>query len=409
MLLIPPRPTMADSTLSTAARNLIATNNAQTGNDRSSSSSTQIKQHNNNNNSNKRIVCSRCYRPIPKACICEGLPDQPIELQHCHVLVLQHPHEARRKNRSLPLVELTLSKSSITTVVSRRFGDQNPSAISLLQKSNRTLLIFPEMMDHCSSTNGGGSGGDDGNHEEENRNSQVSPVLSLSQAKEYCGCTTTKARKADVQSTNNNSAEITNKEDKILIVLLDATWKFAKEMDKANIEANQYPKNMKRVALDWDDPARPKEADKAFRFDIRTAPSQVHLSTAECLAWVLAALEERNDNHENNNISNNNYNSGSANSSHLYNALMKPLDVMVEKWNACRKLFGNDRNDRKRKAGDDDNELLERNSSKDYSYYGNQDVQAEQSSIATRSSFFTMGDQHNKTSKKPKSRGNKSR
>ena len=40
-------------------------------------------------------------------------------------------------------------------------------------------------------------------------------------------------------------------------------------------------------------------------------PTSNHLSTAECIAWVLSAIERK---------------------PHIYEVLMGPLDLMVEKW-----------------------------------------------------------------------------
>ena len=307
----------------------------------------------------RRPICERCSRPTPRACICEGLPETPITLKHSHILVLQHPHEARRKNRSLPLLELCLDKSSMTTVIARRFGEYTPEAVELLQSYDTVLLIFPEQptIENVAST-------DKEKEKEKGKENTIEkvPELSLSGAKEY----------------SQKQTEAT-KDKKTLIVVLDATWKFAKEMDKANLEHHQYPSNMKRVALSWEDPARPKQADKAFRFDIRTPPSEVHLSTTECIAWVLTALEEEGDDE----------------TEELYKTLMKPLDVMVEKWNDCRRTLGDDRDKKKRKQKDVSSD----------NYYGNAQVQVEEEEkamgLASRASFFTNGDLE-RTGKKAK-------
>lgn len=51
------------------------------------------------------------------------------------------------------------------------------------------------------------------------------------------------------------------------------------------------------------------------RFDIRAPPSPNHLCTAECIALALSIVER--DNME------------------IYRALMKPLELMVQKWHSC--------------------------------------------------------------------------
>jgi DTW domain-containing protein YfiP len=94
---------------------------------------------------------------------------------------------------------------------------------------------------------------------------------------------------------------------KITVVFLDATWKYAREMHMANQSTGQYPSHMICVALNADD------WEFQNRFDIRTPPSPNHLSTAECIAWVISVIEE---------------------DPLLYDTLMRPLDLMVEKWHS---------------------------------------------------------------------------
>ena len=94
----------------------------------------------------QRVICQRCDRPTPSACICAALPKQRIQLKRCHCLVLQHPHEARRKNRSLPIVELCLDANSITVVKGKRFGSQSGQAVleRLSGSTNRPAwLVYP--------------------------------------------------------------------------------------------------------------------------------------------------------------------------------------------------------------------------------------------------------------------------
>ncbi|CAB9519508.1 DTW domain-containing protein 2 [Seminavis robusta] len=306
-----------------------------------------------------RPICPRCHRPTPRACICEGLPSSLILLNKCHVLVLQHPHEKRRKNCSLPLLQLCLHSSSMTVIVARRFGDQcPPTAMALLQQqAKKVLLIFPE---------------DDTDQDDDSNN-----TLTLTQAREFCRQTTTAT---NASSSKDNGS---NESDKILIVVLDATWKYAREMDRAN--QPYYPSHMKRVALSWDDPLRPTTVP--FRFDIRTPPSQVHLSTAECIAWVLSALEDE---------------SSKDNQSHnmLYSNLMKPLDCMVQKWHECRRTatdnHGTRRNNKRQKQQQDrvDSTTNDNNHTATNNYYTNPDHDTTKLSEkgVSRTSFFTMGD-----------------
>jgi DTW domain-containing protein YfiP len=365
----------------------------------------------NNNNNKRRLLCDTCDRPTPKACICQGLPASRIRLRTCHILVLQHPHEKRRKNCSLPLVQLCLAPESITVVVSRRLGDQvDPKAMALLQQHSRVLLIFPTQSQAQVQVDHDQDNDNNINNDNNNNNNNNTETLSLSQAQEYCRSTTSLPREED-DSINHN---------KVLIVILDATWKYAREMDKANIMHQQYPKHMKRVELAWDDPLRPQEAIIPKRFDIRTPPSQIHFSTAECIAWIITALEflnEQQQQQQQHDVS-------------LYATLMKPLDVMVAKWHDCRHHATNNhhpknktKNNNKTKDDDDGRSKNDRqqrqqqqkqdeSNDDDYSYYSNpshtprilssqQQGQGEEDpSVLSRTTFFTMGDVDAKDGKK---------
>eukprot|EP00559_Dactyliosolen_fragilissimus_P005953 CAMPEP_0184863350 /NCGR_PEP_ID=MMETSP0580-20130426/10596_1 /TAXON_ID=1118495 /ORGANISM="Dactyliosolen fragilissimus" /LENGTH=207 /DNA_ID=CAMNT_0027361635 /DNA_START=276 /DNA_END=899 /DNA_ORIENTATION=- len=150
-----------------------------------------------------------------------------------------------------------------------------------------------------------------------------------------------------------------NTYNKVTLVFLDATWKYAKEMERACSEHKVWDENIIRVEFkpfvegiefeskatnyvsknillepmprgdiskeqNTDDikvscekgPERSFKCNtikhfKAKRFDIRTPPSENYLSTAECIAWVVSKVE---------------------NNPLIYDTLMKPLDLMVEKW-----------------------------------------------------------------------------
>jgi DTW domain-containing protein YfiP len=93
----------------------------------------------------------------------------------------------------------------------------------------------------------------------------------------------------------------------VTLIFLDATWKYAREMDRANQQNNQYPDHMLRVQLSPTD----LESFSPGRFDIRTPLSEYHLCTAEALSRVVAKVEGRPEIHE---------------------ALMRPLDLMVTQW-----------------------------------------------------------------------------
>jgi len=125
---------------------------------------------------------------------------------------------------------------------------------------------------------------------------------------------------------------VNRKEKKMVLLFLDATWKYAQEMDRACIKYGVYPPHMIRVRLDPtvdcgaslgsnEDrtavtcvTANLLTSQPQFqprRFDIRTPPTPDHLCTAECIAWALSIVESDMG---------------------IYRTLMKPLDLMVQKW-----------------------------------------------------------------------------
>jgi len=120
-------------------------------------------------------------------------------------------------------------------------------------------------------------------------------------------------------------------------------------MNTKNTTRNLWPKDIIRVKLlspnsstskpqnkdKTEPPASSSPADHPTvfvpkRFDIRTPPSDQHLSTAECLAWVVSVIED---------------------SPEVYETLMKPLDYMVQKWHSFSQeddIKGGGRGTRKR-------------------------------------------------------------
>ena len=249
----------------------------------------------------QRRMCSRCHRPIPGACICESLPTEPIALHKCRILVLQHPQELKRKNRSLPLLQLSLvsqtntgndnndsndsNSYSLHVSVGRRLGTQTSFQSILDDESEPLLLLYP------------GPG-----------------AMSLEEA----------MHKLKQETNNNHLNHTLPMAKKVNILVLDGTWKYSKEMDRSNT----YPDRMIRVQL------QPPTTDTAStassssptttttipnfqprRFDIRTPPSDNHLSTTEAIAWVVSYIEQDPT---------------------LYNRLLEPMDCMVAKWKSYR-------------------------------------------------------------------------
>jgi hypothetical protein len=90
------------------------------------------------------------------------------------------------------------------------------------------------------------------------------------------------------------------------------------EMHRANVQNKLYPSRFLRVSLQSEDFP---DNWTGGRFDIRTTPKSEDsgkrlMSTAESIAFAVSEL------------------GGEANQSELYSTLMKPLDLMVQKWNS---------------------------------------------------------------------------
>ncbi|KAL9188563.1 hypothetical protein ACHAXT_006941 [Thalassiosira profunda] len=306
----------------------------------------------------KRPICQGCAFP-KRTCICPSLPPEPLSslFHRCRIVVLQHPHELRRKNRSLPLVELCLFGKGhregengetaeettqqtpqtntsedtaveedfvMKTVVSRRFGDHCDEAVMkiLRDPSQVVVLVFPHKdalgleegirlaEERCSYAK------EKGQEKEENANGE---------------CLDSDA------ASPNNTTDATCKR-KMTLVFIDATWKHAREMETRTNDAGEWPKNLIRVqmtpsAAENDNKhdgkaavsdARSRgivhkaaEGSNALptfierRFHIRTPPSPDHLSTAECLAWIASRVEHNPT---------------------IYQSVMKSLDYMVGLW-----------------------------------------------------------------------------
>ncbi|KAL7486605.1 hypothetical protein ACHAW6_012211 [Cyclotella cf. meneghiniana] len=254
----------------------------------------------------KRPTCQKCHYP-PRTCVCPSLPATPLHtlFRRCRIVVLQHPHETRRKNRSLPLVDLCLfgEKNSdgasrslpprrqdfvMKTIVGRSFGpDRDAAIIELLSDPDQVVvMVFPH------------------------RNA-VDFERGMQMAEKRCGF-----RKVSPDEEGGASKPAT-KNKKMTLLFIDATWKHAREME-AKLSKSVECRHWIRVQLvpaafescDGSDERSPSGNDtiektstdstdsaletKPFvqrRFQIRAPPSPNHLSTAECLAWVASRVE----------------------------------------------------------------------------------------------------------------------
>ena len=264
----------------------------------------------------KREICQRCIRPTPSTCICAALPSQPLVLFKSRVLVLQHPTECKRKNRSLPLIELSLNNQSTRndgkeedadadadanfdftfhTIVARWWGEQvaEPAIWKLVNNPDEpVLLCFPS--DDAISV-----------QEAMERISVERSQRLQDQESESCNGSNNE------ETSQSQPQPLSDKDFKVNIIFLDATWKYAKEMDTKTIQNGGWPKHTIRVKLD---PSKDcKDSFQPRRFDIRAPPTENHLSTAECIAHVLRIVEGDDS---------------------VFDILMRPLDLMVQQWHS---------------------------------------------------------------------------
>ena len=265
----------------------------------------------------KRVICDRCKFPKEKACICAALPDTPLStlFHRCRVIVLQHPHELRRKNRSLPLIELALfgqtnsSTSDVDndfvmkTIVGRRIGDKSDEAVlKLLNDPNEVVvLVFPHPN-----------------------------AMDLEE-----GLVLAESKIKDNNQHQEGKTNTSHSDKKITLIFIDASWMHAKEMDNKTEAAGEWPKNLIRVQLTPSTSSTNNQEETsndskpAFiqrRFQIRAPPSPDHLSTAECLAWIASRVEHNSE---------------------IYESILKVLDYMVELW---RGFTSSNDGDEKRKG-----------------------------------------------------------
>ena len=207
----------------------------------------------------------------------------------------------------MPLVDLCLFGKSgqradlltddfvMKTITMRRFGDDtDTSVMNLLRDENEVIvLVFP--------------------HEDA---MDIEEGIQL--AEKRCG----------YNSNDNDGIEEQKQQKKMTLIFIDATWKHGREMEQAS--SVEWPKNLIRVQLKpsksnikegGSDQRSNQDNSKEGpifverRFQIRTPPSPDHLSTAECLAWIVSRVEHN---------------------PHIYKSITKALDYMVAKWQQVR-------------------------------------------------------------------------
>ncbi|TKY62620.1 DTW domain-containing protein 2 [Spatholobus suberectus] len=180
----------------------------------------------------RRSICSNCDRPT-SVCLCHALPLPPIRTS-TRVLILQHPHEARHKLSTTPV--LTKSLLHASAVTARRL---RPGLSPLLDRSPPALYLFPS-----------------------------APALHVSAL-----------RPAELVRPDQQG---------LVLIAFDATWKHAREMARASEEF--LSKFATRVCLGVDESVG---GGSIYDSDLilRKEPFAGCVSTMEAVARALRVLE----------------------------------------------------------------------------------------------------------------------
>ena len=291
-------------------------------------------------------------------------------------MVVQHPHEARKKNRSLPLVELCLfgTKTDDEGVPNNDGGD-NESSTAIRKKTQYETTADESESTTTNATNGETTNDDNApppRRQEYSKDFVMKTIIArrlgiycdndvmellhdpnevvvlvfphedalqledgLRLAEERCKSSTININR-NIDNDNN-----TTEKKKMTLIFIDATWKYAKEMEKCTDSVNEWPENLIRVQITpsssssssssskvnldgsddgWKTPSlttttTPSLTTTPFierRFHIRTPPSSNHLCTAESIAWIVSRVEHNPV---------------------IYDSIMTALDYMVSVWN----------------------------------------------------------------------------
>lgn len=179
----------------------------------------------------KRLTCLRCMRPR-RTCICAWITPTAHAVQ---VLILQHPLEVDQAKGSARLLQLSLSGSRLE--VGEVFAEPVLQALLQPPSGGRTVLLYPDTT------------------EDQSLQLAAPPLL---------------------------DPELPPEAEKILLVVLDGTWRKSRKMLYLNPLLQQLP----RLAL-HDVPAS--------RYLIRKAHRPGQLSTLEAACHALMQLEHNEE------------------------------------------------------------------------------------------------------------------
>ena len=195
----------------------------------------------------RRVDCTRCTRPT-SVCICASLPAAPLDSIATTVILLTHPAELKQKMRT-GLVSQLCFGDRVRILVGRKFGKDNgdgyPELHAWLTRAPERCLVLvaddPTAMPlgdvNLASLVGGGESWDGGEGAGGGVNSSSSGGAGSSSSSSGGGgsgsgedtCTAGGAGEKD-------TGTCTIADKGFCLLAIDATWKYAKEMLRANAE-----------------------------------------------------------------------------------------------------------------------------------------------------------------------------
>ncbi|RLN66274.1 hypothetical protein BBJ28_00027235 [Nothophytophthora sp. Chile5] len=228
----------------------------------------------------RREACSRCRRP-PRVCYCASLPAEPLTAELTHVLVLQHEHEQRRRAAisSVPVLSKVLTNLTIVVVDNDDCScgpGESAELDALLYNVGDTcgfdaaLLLFPD--EHAQPLDAALLASLPRN----NSNASSEPAA--------CGA---------------------DKRKRVLLVVIDGTWKEAKKIAHRNRTVWQQTAQrweqrgaaFRYICLDsttsHEEPAASERPCRSIYGELRREPMEGCLSTLEATAAALLVLEPR--------------------------------------------------------------------------------------------------------------------
>ncbi|KMQ98433.1 dtw domain-containing protein 2-like protein [Lasius niger] len=88
-----------------------------------------------------RDKCQQCKRPV-QVCWCPGLPKQRLN-PASRIIILQHPAEAKRCLRTVPMLALALESGKCLIFRGKKFPLPKHEGLSEILNDKNTILLYP--------------------------------------------------------------------------------------------------------------------------------------------------------------------------------------------------------------------------------------------------------------------------